>query len=124
MFKVLQSKLTSPGLYLLADESWGSGQSRENFGPNVKTKLGIDYESLRQIYPRIVCGSISGFGQDGPYYKRLGFDQIAQGMGGLMSITGAPGEGPMLVGIPVPTSPRDCSAPSASSPRCSCACRR
>ena len=73
----------------------------ENFRPDVKAKLGIDYESLRQINPRIVYGSISGFGQDGPYHKRPGFDQIAQGMGGLMSITGAPGEGPMRVGIPV-----------------------
>ncbi len=73
----------------------------ENFRPDVKARLGIDYESLRQINPRIVLGSISGFGQDGPYHKRPGFDQIAQGMGGLMSITGAPGEGPMRVGIPV-----------------------
>ena len=73
----------------------------ENFRPDVKARLGIDYESLRQINPRIVYGSISGFGQDGPYHKRPGFDQIAQGMGGLMSITGAPGQGPMRVGIPV-----------------------
>src|SRR5450631_1452066 len=73
----------------------------ENFRPDVKARLGIDYESLRAINPRIVYGSISGFGQDGPYHKRPGFDQIAQGMGGLMSITGAPGEGPMRVGIPV-----------------------
>jgi crotonobetainyl-CoA:carnitine CoA-transferase CaiB-like acyl-CoA transferase len=73
----------------------------ENFRPDVKAKLGIDYESLRLINPAIVYGSISGFGQDGPYHKRPGFDQIAQGMGGLMSITGAPGEGPMRVGIPV-----------------------
>lgn len=73
----------------------------ENFRPDVKTKLGIDYESVKKINPRIVYGSISGFGQDGPYHKRPGFDQIAQGMGGLMSITGAPGEGPMRVGIPV-----------------------
>src|SRR6516225_1427880 len=73
----------------------------ENYRPDVKKKLGIDYESVRQINPRIVYGSISGFGQDGPYHKRPGFDQIAQGMGGLMSITGAPGEGPMRVGIPV-----------------------
>lgn len=73
----------------------------ENFRPDVKKKLGIDYESLRQINPGLVYGSISGFGQDGPYHKRPGFDQIAQGMGGLMSITGAPGEGPMRVGIPV-----------------------
>jgi formyl-CoA transferase len=73
----------------------------ENFRPDVKTKLGIDYESVRRINPKIVYGSISGFGQDGPYHKRPGFDQIAQGMGGLMSITGAPGGGPMRVGIPV-----------------------
>ncbi|MGY4619527.1 crotonobetainyl-CoA:carnitine CoA-transferase CaiB-like acyl-CoA transferase [Bradyrhizobium sp. USDA 4472] len=73
----------------------------ENFRPDVKKKLGIDYESVAAINPRIVYGSISGFGQDGPYHKRPGFDQIAQGMGGLMSITGAPGQGPMRVGIPV-----------------------
>ena len=73
----------------------------ENFRPDVKAKLGIDYESVRKVNPRIIYGSISGFGQDGPYHKRPGFDQIAQGMGGLMSITGAPGEGPMRVGIPV-----------------------
>ncbi|MGB3506815.1 MAG: CoA transferase [Xanthobacteraceae bacterium] len=73
----------------------------ENFRPDVKTKLGIDYDSLRRINPRLVYGSISGFGQDGPYHKRPGFDQIAQGMGGLMSITGVPGQGPMRVGIPV-----------------------
>src|SRR6185437_5337358 len=63
----------------------------ENFRPDVKTKLSIDYASVRKVNPRIVYGSISGFGQDGPYHKRPGFDQIAQGMGGLMSITGAPG---------------------------------
>src|SRR5215471_14950644 len=73
----------------------------ENFRPDVKAKLGVDYESVKKVNPRIVYGSISGFGQDGPYHKRPGFDQIAQGMGGLMSITGAPGGGPMRVGIPV-----------------------
>jgi formyl-CoA transferase len=73
----------------------------ENYRPDVKDRLGIDYESLRKINKRIVLGSISGFGQDGPYAKRPGFDQIAQGMGGLMSVTGAPGGGPMRVGIPV-----------------------
>jgi len=86
----------------------------ENFRPDVKAKLGIDYESVRKINPRIVYGSISGFGQDGPYHKRPGFDQIAQGMGGLMSITGAPGEGPMRVAFPSPTSPRGFSAPWVS----------
>jgi crotonobetainyl-CoA:carnitine CoA-transferase CaiB-like acyl-CoA transferase len=73
----------------------------ENYRPDVKNRLGIDYESLKKINKRIVLGSISGFGQDGPYRDRPGFDQIAQGMGGVMSITGAPGKGPMRVGIPV-----------------------
>ena len=73
----------------------------ENFRPDVKERLGIDYASLRKINPCIVYASISGFGQDGPYRERPGFDQIAQGMGGLMSITGLPGQGPVRVGIPV-----------------------
>ena len=73
----------------------------ENFRPDVKDRLGVNYESLKSRNPKIILASISGFGQDGPYAKRPGFDQIAQGMGGLMSITGAPGEGPMRVGIPV-----------------------
>jgi crotonobetainyl-CoA:carnitine CoA-transferase CaiB-like acyl-CoA transferase len=73
----------------------------ENFRPDVKHRLGIDYESLSAINPRLVYASISGFGQDGPYKERPGFDQIAQGMGGLMSITGQPGQGPMRVGIPI-----------------------
>ena len=73
----------------------------ENYRPDVKTRLGIDYDALSAINPRIILASISGFGQDGPYAKRPGFDQVAQGMGGLMSITGAPGQGPMRVGIPI-----------------------
>ncbi len=73
----------------------------ENYRPDVKHRLGIDYDSLKEINPGLVYGSISGFGQDGPYVGRPGFDQIAQGMGGLMSITGKPGAGPMRVGIPV-----------------------
>jgi formyl-CoA transferase len=73
----------------------------ENYRPDVKHRLGIDYQRMSTINPRIVLGSISGFGQDGPYRDRPGFDQIAQGMGGLMSITGEPGRGPMRVGIPV-----------------------
>jgi crotonobetainyl-CoA:carnitine CoA-transferase CaiB-like acyl-CoA transferase len=73
----------------------------ENYRPDVKFRLGVDYESLKAINPRIVYASISGFGQDGPYRDRPGFDQIAQGMGGLMSITGLPGQGPVRVGIPV-----------------------
>jgi crotonobetainyl-CoA:carnitine CoA-transferase CaiB-like acyl-CoA transferase len=73
----------------------------ENFRPDVKKRLGIDYKSLSKINPKIILGSISGFGQDGPYAGRPGFDQIAQGMGGLMSITGLPGQGPVRVGIPI-----------------------
>ena len=73
----------------------------ENFRPDVKTRLGIDYDTLSKLNPRLVFGSISGFGQTGPYRDRPGYDQIAQGMGGLMSITGLPGQGPVRVGIPV-----------------------
>jgi crotonobetainyl-CoA:carnitine CoA-transferase CaiB-like acyl-CoA transferase len=73
----------------------------ENYRPDVKKRLGIDYDSIRSLNSRIVYASISGFGQDGPLAGRPGFDQIAQGMGGLMSITGEPGRGPMRVGIPV-----------------------
>ena len=73
----------------------------ENYRPDVKHRLGIDYETLRAINPRLVYVSLSGFGQDGPYANRPGFDQIAQGMGGLMSITGLPGQGPVRVGIPI-----------------------
>jgi crotonobetainyl-CoA:carnitine CoA-transferase CaiB-like acyl-CoA transferase len=73
----------------------------ENFRPDVKHRLGIDYESLSKVNPRLVYASISGFGQTGPYADRPGFDQIAQGMGGLMSVTGLPGHGPLRVGIPI-----------------------
>ena len=73
----------------------------ENYRPDVKFRLGIDYESLAKINPRIILASISGFGQDGPYRDRPGFDQIAQGMSGIMSVTGAPGQGPMRVGCAV-----------------------
>lgn len=73
----------------------------ENYRPDVKTRLGIDYETLSAVNPRLVYASISGFGEDGPYRERPGFDQIAQGMGGLMSITGLPGQGPVRVGIPI-----------------------
>ena len=73
----------------------------ENFRPDVKRRLKIDYKDLKKVNPQIVLGSISGFGQDGPYAGRPGFDQIAQGMGGLMSITGLPGQGPVRVGIPI-----------------------
>ena len=73
----------------------------ENYRPDVKYRLGLDYESLKAINPRIILASISGFGQDGPYLDRPGFDQIAQGMSGLMSVTGRPGEGPMRPGAAI-----------------------
>jgi formyl-CoA transferase len=73
----------------------------ENFRPDVKDRLGIDYPPMAAINPRLVYGSISGYGEDGPYRLRPGFDQIAQGVGGLMSITGMPGQGPVRVGIPI-----------------------
>ena len=73
----------------------------ENYRPDVKDRLGIDYESLKKVNPRIILASISGFGQDGPYRERPGFDQIAQGLSGIMSVTGHPGAGPMRVGCAV-----------------------
>jgi formyl-CoA transferase len=73
----------------------------ENYRPDVKYRLGIDYERMRAINQRLVYASISGFGQDGPYRDRPGFDQVAQGMGGLMSVTGLPGQGPVRAGIPI-----------------------
>jgi crotonobetainyl-CoA:carnitine CoA-transferase CaiB-like acyl-CoA transferase len=73
----------------------------ENFRPDVKFRLGIDYETLAKDNPGLVYASISGFGQTGPLAQRPGFDQIAQGMGGLMSVTGLPEQGPIRVGIPI-----------------------
>ena len=73
----------------------------ENFRPDVKHRLGIDYETISAINPRIVYGSISGFGQDGPYRNRPGLDQIAQGLSGFMSVTGLPGQGPVRAGVPM-----------------------
>jgi crotonobetainyl-CoA:carnitine CoA-transferase CaiB-like acyl-CoA transferase len=73
----------------------------ENFRPGVKYRLGVDYESLRQANPRIICGSISGFGQTGPYAERPAVDQIIQGMSGLMSVTGYAGQGPLRAGASV-----------------------
>src|SRR6202007_448084 len=73
----------------------------ENFRPDVKKRLGIGYKTLARINRRLVYASISCFGQAGPHSVRPGFDQIAQGMGGLMSITGLPGQGPVRAGIPV-----------------------
>ena len=73
----------------------------ENFRPDVKFRLGIDYETLKAINPRIILTSISGFGQDGPYVKRPMFDQISQGMSGIMSVTGKPGGGPIRAGVAI-----------------------
>lgn len=73
----------------------------ENFRPDVKERLGIAYDDLARVNPRIILASISGFGQDGPYARRAGFDQIAQGMGGLMGVTGNPQDGPMRAGAAV-----------------------
>ena len=73
----------------------------ENYRPDVKYRLGVDYETLARINPRIILASISGFGQDGPYRDRPGFDQIAQGMSGLMSVTGLPGQGPVRTGAAI-----------------------
>jgi formyl-CoA transferase len=73
----------------------------ENMRPAVKHRLRVAWDDVRAVNPCVIYGSISGFGQDGPYGHRAGVDQIAQGMGGLMSITGAPGQGPMRVGVPI-----------------------
>ena len=92
---------SAEGLEVFRRLAAGADVVVENVRPDVKSRLGIDYESLKAVNPRLVYASISGFGQSGPYAKRPGFDQIAQGMGGLMSITGKPGQGPMRVGIPI-----------------------
>ena len=98
----LSLNLKSPaGLEILKRMAGEADVLVENFRPDVKERLGIDYAALKAINPRLVYASISGFGQDGPYRERPGFDQIAQGIGGLMSITGLPGQGPVRVGIPV-----------------------
>ncbi|WP_042265216.1 CaiB/BaiF CoA transferase family protein [Paraburkholderia heleia] len=73
----------------------------ENWRPDVKARLGMDYETLSRLNQRVILASISGFGQDGPYAKRPGFDQIIQGMGGLMSLTGTRESGPTRAGIAV-----------------------
>ena len=73
----------------------------ENMRPTVKKKLGFDWETVSAINPRLVMGSISGFGQDGPYAERGGVDQIAQGLGGMMSVTGLPGQGPVRAGVAI-----------------------
>ena len=73
----------------------------ENYRPAVKTRLGIDYDTLAAVNPRLICASISGFGETGPYRDHAGFDQVAQGMGGLMWTTGLPGQGPLRAGTPI-----------------------
>src|SRR6187200_2853091 len=73
----------------------------ENFRPDVKRRLGVDYPQLRKINPKLVYASISGFGQTGPYANRPGFDQIAQGMSGIMSVTGEPNGTPVKCGVPI-----------------------
>jgi crotonobetainyl-CoA:carnitine CoA-transferase CaiB-like acyl-CoA transferase len=73
----------------------------ENFRPGVTKKLGIDYETLKEINPRLIYASISGFGQTGPYAARAGYDLIAQGMSGVMSVTGEPGRPPVKCGVPI-----------------------
>jgi crotonobetainyl-CoA:carnitine CoA-transferase CaiB-like acyl-CoA transferase len=92
---------TEDGVAILKKLAAAADVLIENYRPDVKHRLGIDYATLRQLNPRLVYVSLSGFGQDGPYANRPGFDQIAQGMGGLMSITGLPGQGPVRVGIPI-----------------------
>src|SRR5437764_12353018 len=94
--------LKSPeGMEIFHNRVRGADVVVENYRPDVKTRLGIEYPALKAINPRLVYASISGFGQSGPYRDRPGFDQIAQGMGGLMSITGLPGQGPVRVGVPI-----------------------
>jgi crotonobetainyl-CoA:carnitine CoA-transferase CaiB-like acyl-CoA transferase len=73
----------------------------ENFRPGVMRNLGIDYETVARTNPRVVYASISGFGQNGPYADRPGFDLIAQAMSGVMSVTGEPGGDPVKCGIPI-----------------------
>jgi crotonobetainyl-CoA:carnitine CoA-transferase CaiB-like acyl-CoA transferase len=92
---------TAEGLAIFRRLAAVSDVVAENYRPDVKVRLGIDYESLRALNPRLVYASISGYGQDGPYGARPGFDQIAQGMGGLMSVTGLPGQGPVRAGIAI-----------------------
>lgn len=92
---------TPEGQEILSKLIDGADVLVENFRPGVKARLGLDWDTLHARNPRLVLGSISGFGQTGPYADRPGFDQVAQGMGGLMSITGLPGQGPVRVGVPI-----------------------
>jgi crotonobetainyl-CoA:carnitine CoA-transferase CaiB-like acyl-CoA transferase len=92
---------SSEGVAILKKMVLSADVLAENYRPAAKHRLGIDYETMRALNPRLIYASLSGFGEHGPYRDRPGFDQIAQGMGGLMSITGLPGQGPVRAGIPV-----------------------
>ena len=92
---------TPEGMAVLKDLLASADLMIENFRPDVKDRLGLDFETLHALNPRLILVSISGFGQSGPYRTRAGFDQIAQGMGGMMSVTGLPGQGPVRAGIAV-----------------------
>jgi crotonobetainyl-CoA:carnitine CoA-transferase CaiB-like acyl-CoA transferase len=92
---------TASGMAVLLKLLKGADLLIENFRPDVKSKLGLDFETLHRLNPRLILVSLSGFGQSGPYRTRSGFDQIAQGMGGMMSVTGLPGQGPVRAGIAV-----------------------
>ena len=89
---------TPEGVEILHRLVEGADVLVENYRPDVKHRLGIDYDALKAVNPRLIYTSISGFGQDGPYSERPGVDQVAQGLGGLMSITGEPGRGPDACG--------------------------
>lgn len=100
--KSLTLNLKSPeGREVLLRLAEGADVVVENFRPDVKHRLGIDYDTVRSRNPKIVYASISGFGQDGPYARRPGYDQIIQGMAGLMSVTGIPGQGPVRAGVAI-----------------------
>lgn len=100
--RLIQLNLKSPGgLAAFMRLVEGADVIVENMRASVKHRLGIAWDDVHAVNPRLVYGSISGFGQDGPYGARAGVDQIAQGMSGLMSITGLPGQGPVRAGIPI-----------------------
>jgi crotonobetainyl-CoA:carnitine CoA-transferase CaiB-like acyl-CoA transferase len=88
----------------------------ENYRPGVAARLGADWETLRALNPRLIYASVSGFGQTGPYAQRPGYDLIAQGLSGVMSVTGEPGGDPVKCGIPSATCRRGCSARWRSCP--------
>ena len=90
----------------------------ENFTPGVMERFGLDYEAVKATNPNVIYCSISGFGQDGPYRSRPAYDQIMQGIGGLMSVTGEPDGEPQKIGVAVTTSAQACGPPSPSWRRC------